>query len=127
MNYISCTFVALGGALGALSRYFVSTLVNSKYTSLIPWGTITVNMLGCFFLGLVFTLSSKTLLISPNAKSFLAVGFLGAFTTFSTFSVETLSLLKGGNIGLALLNGGGSILLGLLAAWLGTLSAKLFI
>ena len=112
MNYISYGLIALGGALGALGRYFLSTWIYSKGESVFPWGTFIVNTLGCFILGLVYIWSTEKLIISTNTKTFLAVGVLGAFTTFSTFSLDTLSIIKAGEFKIALFNIAGNLVLG---------------
>lgn len=125
MNYALYGFIALGGALGALGRYFISTWIYSKSDFVFPWGTFVVNILGCFILGLVYVWGTEKLVISSNMRAFLAVGLLGAFTTFSTFSLETVNIIKDGEIKIALLNTVGSLVLGLLAVWLGTVIAQL--
>lgn len=118
-------FIALGGALGALGRYFLSTWVYSKSDVIFPWGTFVVNILGCFILGMVYVWGTEKLVMSSNMRAFLAIGLLGAFTTFSTFSLETINIIKDGEIKIALLNTVGSVIVGLLAVWLGTVIAEL--
>ena len=127
MNYTTYTLIALGGAIGAVSRFLVSTWVYSKAETIFPWGTFAVNISGCFLVGLVYILSVELLVISPNMRTFLAVGFLGAYTTYSTFSLEILNLLKAGQIKLALLNSFGTLLAGLLAVWAGFLLARIIV
>lgn len=125
MNYTMYGFIALGGALGAIGRYLLSTYVYSKSDSIFPWGTFVVNILGCFILGMVYIWGTEKMAISSNIRTFLAIGLLGAFTTFSSFSLETLNIIRDGEIRIALLNIGGSIVLGLLAVWLGTVFAEM--
>lgn len=125
MNLPLYGFIALGGALGALGRYFLSTWIYSKGDYIFPWGTFAVNILGCFILGMVYVWGTEKLVISPNIRAFLAVGFLGAFTTFSTFSLETLNVIKDGEFKIALINIIGSLVLGLFAVWCGTIVAEL--
>ncbi|PKM87609.1 MAG: fluoride efflux transporter CrcB [Firmicutes bacterium HGW-Firmicutes-12] len=125
MNYSIYTFIALGGALGALGRYLLSTFIHSRSNLIFPLGTLSVNVLGSFLLGLIYVLGTSKLIISPNIRAFLGIGLLGAFTTFSTFSLETLNMIKDGEIRLALLNAVGSLILGLLAVWLGTIAGQL--
>lgn len=124
MNYTFYIVLALSGALGALSRFLLATWVQERMTNLFPWGTFVVNISGCYLLGLVYILGINTLIIGPNARTFLAIGFLGAYTTFSTFSLETLNIIKNGEIKLALLNIIASIIFGLIAVWLGTVTGK---
>ncbi len=125
MNTALYAAIALGGALGALSRYFISTWVYNKCDFAFPWGTFVVNILGCFILGMVFIWGTERAMIGPNMRAFLGVGLLGAFTTFSTFCLETINIIKDGEIKSALLNTVGSVILGLLALWLGTVIAAL--
>lgn len=116
--------IAAGGALGALARYAVSYLVSQRLGPAFPLGTLAINVAGCWLLGLVAELAEGTL-IDPALRSFLTVGFLGAFTTFSTFSLETINLLQDGEAGLALLNVAASVAAGLASCWLGMLAARL--
>ena len=95
--------VACGGAVGALARYWMSTLVYRHAGSAFPWGTLSVNVLGSLALGVLFVLVQQREL-SEAWRLALAVGLLGAFTTFSTFSVDTLVLLEQGALGRAALN-----------------------
>ena len=113
--------VALGGAIGAVGRYWISGLI-SRITAQhpFPFGTLGVNVIGAFILGLVMgTTTSGRLLVSPTARIFLTIGCLGALTTFSTFAYETLEALRSGDLRIALANVGISIIIGLAAAWLG--------
>jgi len=123
--YINLVLVALGGALGAVSRYLMSTWVTNKLGSIFPWGTFAVNILGSFCLGLIFILSLDKSMINPQLKMFISIGFLGAFTTFSTFSVETVNIIKGGDFSGAFLNIGASIIIGLGASFLGMTAGQL--
>lgn len=95
--------IGLGGALGALLRYGVSGFVQKLFTSLFPWGTLCVNLVGCFLLGFLFQIF-QNVVVSLEWRSFLLIGFLGAFTTFSTYSLETVNLLEEGEIKIALIN-----------------------
>jgi CrcB protein len=95
--------VALGGSLGAIARYGMSTAVYRVTDPSFPWGTLAVNLAGSFFIGILAELFDAVL-IPAGWRLMLAVGFLGAFTTFSTFSLETVSLLRDGEAGLALGN-----------------------
>ncbi len=98
MKYL--IFVALGGAMGAVGRYLVSTAIHSNWDGRIPIGTLVVNVLGSFVIGVAFVLIERQV-IHPDWRGVLMVGFLGAFTTFSTFSLETITLLESGHWGQA--------------------------
>ena len=89
----SFLFVGLGGSLGAILRYFITTVWKTEN---FPFHTLSINITGCFFIGIVFALSEKTNLITENTKLFLATGICGGFTTFSAFSLENFQLLKTG-------------------------------
>jgi len=96
MKYL--LFIALGGATGAVSRYLLANWVHSLWEGKLPMGTLLVNMLGSFAIGVVYVLLVERQLIHPDWRGVLMVGFLGAFTTFSTFSLETISLLEAGHV-----------------------------
>jgi len=110
--------VGLGGFLGAIARYLLSGLL-LRLSVVFPCGTFAVNILGSFGLGFLMALVTETLLIPSSLRLFLAIGFLGSFTTFSTFMYETHALLEGGEFWLALLNLGASLILGLVGVRLG--------
>ncbi|GBD18264.1 Putative fluoride ion transporter CrcB [bacterium HR27] len=116
-------FVALGGALGATLRYLVTGWVQQR-VDFFPWGTLAVNFLGSFLIGIVLELTLRGFL-SSQARLFLAVGILGGFTTFSSFSWETLALLEDGDLVPALAYSGGSLLGGVFLAWLGSVTVRL--
>jgi fluoride exporter len=88
-------WIALGGAVGAVSRYLVSGWVTSLLDTTLPWGTFVVNVLGSFLLGFLFR-TVEVSLVSPEMRAMLAIGLLGAFTTFSTFSLEAVALVQEG-------------------------------
>jgi CrcB protein len=87
-------WLAVAGAVGTLARYGVSNLVHRVHASSFPFGTLTVNLVGCFLFGLVWTLAEERLVLSGAARLVLLVGFMGAFTTFSTYAFETGALLR---------------------------------
>ncbi|MGM0575597.1 MAG: fluoride efflux transporter CrcB [Myxococcota bacterium] len=119
--------IAAGGALGALGRFGAGWVVQRLLGYGFPWGTFAVNVVGCLLLGLVLELAHHGSPVSREAQVFLAVGFLGAFTTFSTFGYETVRLLEDGRAAVALANAGGSVVVGLLACWAGIALARTWI
>jgi CrcB protein len=116
--------IAAGGALGAVSRFGVSTGVYRLLGRDFPWGTLAVNLGGSLLMGALFVLFIERSAVASEWRSALLIGFLGAFTTFSTFSLETLVLLEQGEMARALLNIGASVLLCLGACWLGMVAAR---
>lgn len=95
MKYL--IFIAAGGAGGAVSRYLLATWVHSLWEGKLPVGTLMVNVLGSFAIGIVYVLIEQQV-VHPDWRGVLMVGFLGAFTTFSTFSLETIHLLENGYV-----------------------------
>lgn len=112
--------IGLGGFIGALGRYGLSLLANRLPTTL-PLGTLVVNLVGCFMAGILLGLFERRLLVDPGLRVFLMVGFLGAFTTFSAFSLESLGLLRTGQLVPLGLNVAAQVLGGLLFVYLGQL------
>jgi CrcB protein len=117
--------IGLGGFFGAIARFYASKGTTMLLGNKIPFGTLFVNVLGSFLLGLIFTLSVEKLAISENMRFLLAVGFLGAFTTFSTFSVETLYLFEDGAYASAFVYIFGNVILSLIAAFAGIYLARI--
>ncbi len=111
--------VGLGGFIGAVARYCISTVVHRLSGHSFPYGTLTVNVLGCLLVGVLIATGEGRTGLHPNIKLFLTIGALGAFTTFSTFGHETVSLLRNGNLMAVLLNVSCNLVLGLGAVWLG--------
>ena len=116
--------IALGGAIGAVSRYGTSLGVHALFGRSFPYGTLVVNVLGSFIIGLLTVLLLERLTQSGALRGLLLIGFLGAFTTFSTFSYETLALFENGEVTKALVNVASSLILCLSAVWLGTLIGR---
>lgn len=113
--------VAVGGALGAVGRYWISGWL-SRLTAQhpFPFGTLGVNLIGAFFLGIVMgATTSGRFLLNPTVRILLTIGCLGALTTFSTFAYETLEALRAGDFRIALANVAISVVTGLFVAWLG--------
>lgn len=118
--------VGLGGFLGSISRFLVGQGLHRIFDTVFPIGTMTVNIVGCFIIGLVYSLAERDNLINPEMRMFLAVGFCGGFTTFSSFAFDKLKLFKDGEF--LYLSGyvAGSVFLGFIAVYLGTQVHKLF-
>jgi len=115
--------VAVGGACGALMRYGVYSTVGDISRGKFPWATFAVNCVGCYILGLLFEIAGVKI-ISEHVKMFLTVGFLGALTTFSTFSLETIQLLRDKEHVLGLVNLFGGIVVGLILCIAGILTGR---
>jgi fluoride exporter len=120
------TIVAIGiaGALGALSRYGIGGLIVGRSARAFPWETFVVNVTGSFVLGFAFTLLTEQLTTAPWLRVAVTVGFLGAYTTFSTLAYETYRLLEDGAVGLAATNMLGSAAAGLVAVYLGVVAGR---
>jgi len=116
--------IAGGGAAGAVLRYWVSNAVYAFSGRAFPYGTLAVNVLGSLVMGFLFVLLLERLSNDLTLRAFLLIGLLGAFTTFSTFSVETLSLIESGQLARALVNVLVSVVLCIAAAALGVLLAR---
>ena len=112
-------FIGLGGFLGSIARFGLASLIQNKTESLFPYGTMVVNIVGCFMIGLLMTLFQERIVVSQNIRLFLIIGILGGFTTFSSFSYDTLALMKSGNFLGAGLNSGLSLFGCLIATWFG--------
>ena len=91
------SLIAVAGAVGTLARYGLHHVVQRASVSTFPWGTLAVNVLGCFLFGVVWTLAEERVLISQQAKLIVLVGFMGAFTTFSTFAFDSGALMRDTN------------------------------
>jgi fluoride exporter len=117
-------YIAVWGALGCLARYFLSGWVYALLGRGFPYGTLVVNVIGAFLIGLIMEFSIRSALVSPTLRTALTIGFLGGLTTFSTFSFETFRLLEEG----ALLTACGNVLLSvvccLACTWLGIVVAR---
>ena len=114
-------WIGVGSALGGMSRYWLSGVVAQRYGETFPWGTLLVNVSGSFLIGFLAALARPEgrRLISPGAQQFLMVGLLGGYTTFSSFSLQTLNLVRDGQSLHAGANAAFSLVCCLLAVWLG--------
>ena len=112
-------YIAAGGAVGAVMRYSVSLGVYSTMGRSFPYGTLVVNVAGSFAMGLLSVMMLDRFSVSPEMRAAILVGLLGSFTTFSTFSIETLNLIEQGDLGRAGLNILLSVIVCLMAVWMG--------
>jgi CrcB protein len=112
--------IAVGGALGAMARHAINAAIPPRPGVLFPIGIFAVNLIGCFAIGLLAgLLEAERIRLGDLSRMFLVVGLLGGFTTFSSYSYDSYTLLRGGHAGLALMNIGGQVGFGLAALWLG--------
>jgi fluoride exporter len=116
--------ILVGGAVGSLSRYLVGTAIMTRFGGRFPLGTVFINITGSFLIGFTMTMLTERLKPHPNWRFLLVIGFLGGYTTFSSFQWESLSLVKDGGRLLGLLNLVGSVVLGYIAVWLGVVVAS---
>lgn len=117
-------WISLGAILGANARYLVGVWAGSQWGAAFPYGTLIVNTSGSFVLGLIAGLVGSRMEVSPEMRLFLAVGFLGAYTTFSSFAVETLLVTREGGVWIGILNILANNVLGLLCALIGFASSQ---
>ncbi len=123
---INLLLVGLGGALGSVARYLASGWVQTITRSIdFPFGTLAVNVFGCFVIGFLAQLADTRGIFTSQARAFIFTGILGGFTTFSSFGNETLNLARAGQTWSAFANLGANVITGLLAVWLGRTAAAL--
>jgi CrcB protein len=120
-------WIAIGGALGSVARYACSSLAAHAVGETFPWGTLVVNVVGSFVIGFFATLTGPDgrWILPPDARLFVTVGICGGFTTFSSFSLQTLNLVRAGELGPAFGNVVGSVILCLASVWLGYVAGTL--
>jgi len=117
--------IAIGGALGSVARYWVGSAIQGRVGIRFPYGTLVVNLTACLVIGFTLTYMSRRVEVSPAWRFLIPVGFIGAYSTFSTFEWETLATLRAGALSLAVLYSVGSLILGLAATWGGAVLAEL--
>ena len=122
VNYV---YIFFGGGIGAAARYWLQDVVYSKTGSGFPYGTMAVNVLGSFVIGLLMSSMEERFLVQPTLRVFLTIGILGGFTTFSSFSFETISLFRDGQVLYGLFNALGTLLLCLIFTWVGIQLGKI--
>jgi len=124
---VDAGLVGAGGFVGSVLRYWVSGAVYALAVApRFPWGTLVVNVVGCFAIGLLGGLADARGILTASARLFLLIGLLGGFTTFSTFGYETLALLREQAVARAFLNAGLQLSLGLAGAWAGLATSRLW-
>jgi fluoride exporter len=116
--------IALGGGLGSIARYWVGSAIGSRMGIRFPYGTLVVNLTACVIIGFALTWFGHRAEINPEWRYLFAVGFIGAYSTFSTYEWETLSTLRSGAFALASIYAVGSLVLGLAAVWCGAAAAE---
>jgi len=116
--------IAAGGALGSVARYWVGSTISGRAGTKFPFGTFVINITACLIIGFSLTYLSKRVELSPAWRYFIPIGFVGAYSTFSTYEWETLSTLRAGAFALASFYALGSLVLGLAATWLGAVLAE---
>jgi fluoride exporter len=122
MKYL---LILLGGGVGSLSRYLIGTAIVTRYGMRFPIvGTMTINVTGSFLIGLLMTLITERFGANSNLRPLLVIGFLGGYTTFSSFEWETYSAIRNGGFWVGIFNIVGSVLLGYTAVWLGAVLAR---
>jgi len=116
--------VSVGGAIGSVARYLVSTWAVAAFGTGFPGGTLLVNVMGSFLIGAIFETSLRSAAISGDLRLFLTTGVMGGFTTYSSFNYETIRLLEDGSLGLALINLSATVFGCMAAGMLGLASAR---
>jgi CrcB protein len=116
--------ILMGGGAGSLARYLAASAIATRWGARFPWGTMAVNVTGCFLIGLIMTVLTERANVHPNWRFALVVGFLGGYTTFSSFEWETYSAVRDGGFWIGLVNVVGSMMLGYAAVWVGSLLAR---
>ena len=116
--------IALGGGLGSIARYWVGSTIASRAGIKFPYGTLVVNLTACLVIGFALTYLGKRADLNPAWRYLVPVGFIGAYSTFSTYEWETLSTLRSGAFALGALYAIGSLILGLIATWAGAALAE---
>lgn len=117
-------YIAIGGALGSIARYWVGATVSGRMGTRFPYGTFVINLTACIIIGFSITYLGKRAGLNPAWRFLIPIGFVGAYSTFSTYEWETLSTLRAGAFAMAGLYAMGSLILGLAAVWLGAVLAE---
>jgi len=121
---MAVVLVGVGGFAGAISRYLVDGFISDRTGGGFPWGTLVINASGTFLLGLLFAMTTERAILPAEVRAPLMIGYLGAYTTFSTYLLESWRLVEGGAWAMALANLGGSIAIGLVAVAAGLIIGR---
>jgi CrcB protein len=124
MSLSKYVYIAVGGALGAMARFWVGSAVASRLGTKFPYGTFVINITACVVIGFSLTFLAKRTDLNPAWRFLVPIGFLGAYSTFSSYEWETVSTLRSGDFSMAALYAFGSLFLGLVAVWCGILLAE---
>jgi CrcB protein len=116
--------VGVGGFAGAIARFLLGAYIGTRLGTRFPYGTFVINISGSFLIGLILAVLGERSHLSPNWRYLIPVGFIGAYTTFSTFEFETLRAVQEGQMAIGLLNIGLSVVVGFIAVWLGVVVGK---
>jgi fluoride exporter len=116
--------VGIGGCLGSILRFWLGSYIGNKMGTRFPYGTFVINVTGSFLIGLVFALFTVKTQWSPNWRYLIPIGFIGGYTTFSSFEFETLRTMQDGQIGLGLLYVAASVVVGFVAVWGGMVAGR---
>jgi fluoride exporter len=124
VSLLALALVAIGGAIGSVSRYLLSTAVLRLSGSLFPVGTFAVNVAGCIVFGAIVGAAEHRVVLAPEMRAFLLVGVLGGFTTFSSYAFESFTLMQDGQIAAAAVNIVGQVTAGLFGFWMAYVAAR---
>jgi len=116
---VNLLLIAIGGALGSVARYLLSTLVLRASGSLLPIGTFAVNLVGCLAFGCLMGAAQQRFIMTPQARAFTLIGVIGGFTTFSSYAYESFALIQDGQFAAAAFNIVGQVVAGLVGVWAG--------
>ncbi|MDR5727964.1 MAG: fluoride efflux transporter CrcB [Terriglobia bacterium] len=124
MSLSKYMYIAVGGALGAMARFWIGSAVANRLGTKFPYGTFVINITACVIIGFSLTFLAKRTDLTPAWRFLVPIGFIGAYSTFSSYEWETVSTLRSGDFSMAALYAFGSLFLGLVAVWCGILLAE---